>query len=110
MPILPDPDLPLSDRPPPTSVPEVEARSVADVEGPWAEPEFESSLIARCRANWSVPVIEISNYALATFVRQRRGLSLALPEAKRRLATQFIDGTELYDEELSEAVAEATDA
>jgi hypothetical protein len=88
----------------------MEIRCVADVEGPWVDPEFESSLIERCRRNWSVPVGEISNYALATFIRQRIALKLVVPEAKRRLVIGYIDGTELYDEELATAVSEAPDA
>ena len=84
--------------------------SVADVQGPWVDPGFESSLIARCRANWSVPVSEVSNYVLATFIRQRFALGLVVPEAKRRIEAGFVDDTELYDEELSDAVAEAPDA
>ena len=84
--------------------------SVAHIQGPWVDPGFESSLIERCRDNWSVPVSEVSNYVLATFIRQRLALSLVVPEAKRRIAVGFVDDTELYDEELSVAVAEAPDA
>ncbi|MBZ6072941.1 contact-dependent growth inhibition system immunity protein [Aeromonas schubertii] len=84
--------------------------SVADVEGTWVEPNFESSLIARCRSNWSVPVSEVSNYVLATFIRQRIALRLVVPEAKRRIAAGYIDDTELYDEELMVAVSEAPNA
>ncbi|MGM9482266.1 hypothetical protein ACS5PN_13840 [Roseateles sp. NT4] len=87
----------------------LELRSVADIEGPWVEPDFDSSLIQRCRLNWQVPVFALSNYALATFIRQRRGLSLALPEARCRLKAGFVDGTELHDEELQMAVDEAPD-
>ncbi len=86
------------------------SQCVADVEGPWADPDFESSLIERCRSNWSVPVAEISNYALATFIRQRIALVLLLPEARQRIESGFTDGTELYDEELSVAVLEALNA
>ena len=86
----------------------IETGSVADVEGPWVEPGFESSLIQRCRANWNVPVDELSNHVLSTFIRQRRGLSLVLPEARRRLARGFIDGSELHDEEMAVAVADCT--
>jgi hypothetical protein len=86
------------------------ARCVADIEGPWVEPDFESSLIERCRINWSVPVSDISNYALATFIRQKTALSLVVPEARRRLAEGFEDGTELYDEELTVAIAGARGA
>lgn len=84
--------------------------SVADVQGPWVDPGFESSLISRCRANWSVPVSKVSNYVLATFIRQRIALRLVVPEAKRRIEAGFVDDTELYDEELSVAVSEAPDA
>jgi len=86
----------------------MEHRSVAEIEGPWVEPDFNSSLIERCRNNWSVPVGEFSNYVLATFIRQERALSLVVPEAKRRIAAGYTDETELYDEELSNAVAEVT--
>ena len=88
----------------------MEVRCVADVEGPWVNPDIESSLIDRCRRNWSVPVAKISNYALATFIRQRIALRLVVPEAKRRLASGYTDGTELYEEELAVAVSEAPDA
>ncbi|MFZ6720514.1 hypothetical protein [Undibacterium sp. Ji49W] len=85
----------------------METRSVADVAGPWVDPEFNSSQIQRCRKNWAAPVSEISNYALSTFIRQSIALSLVIPEAKRRLAAGFTDGTELYDEELANALAVA---
>ena len=88
----------------------MERLCVADIAGPWSEPNFESSLIERLRRNWSVPVAELSNYALATFIRQRIALQLVVPEAKRRLEVSFTDGTELYDEELQVAVSEAPDA
>jgi hypothetical protein len=85
----------------------MEYRSVADVDGPWIDPDFESSLIERCRRNWDIPVGKLTNYALATFIRQKKALCLAMPEARRRLAVGFMDGTELYDEELAVAIAEA---
>jgi hypothetical protein len=85
----------------------MEQPSVADVEGPWIDPDFESSLIERCRRNWNIPVGNLTNYALATFIRQKKALRLVIPEARRRLAADFVDGTELYDEELAVAIAEA---
>jgi len=88
----------------------METRSVADIAGPWVDPEFDSSLIQRCRTNWAVPVGEISNYALSTFIRQGIALALLIPEAKRRLVAGFTDGTELYDEELANALAAAVEA
>lgn len=84
----------------------MELRSVADIEGAWIDPEFESSLIQRCRDNWTIPVSELSNHVLATFIRQRRGLELVVPEARRRIALRYLDDSELYDEELSDAIAE----
>ena len=54
-----------------------------------------------------MPVSELSNYVLATFIRQRIALPLVLPEARRRLDARFMDDTELYDEELADAVAAA---
>lgn len=87
-------------------VAKMETRCVADVEGPWVDPAIESSLIERCRCNWSVPVGELTNYMLATFIRQRIALNLVVPEARHRLMTGFTDDTELYGEELAVAVAE----
>ena len=73
----------------------METRSVADVEGPWVEPRLNSSLIERCRANWAVPVGALTNYVLATFIRQRWALSLVAPKAERQLRVQCLDNTEL---------------
>lgn len=85
----------------------METRSVANVEGPWIEPNLNSSLIERCRLNWQVPVCAISNYVLATFIRQRIALAFVLPEADQRIASGFTDDSELYDEELANAISEA---
>ncbi|MCS4309662.1 hypothetical protein M2404_004039 [Rheinheimera pacifica] len=84
----------------------METRSIADIEGPWVEQSFSSGLILRCKENWHVPVSELSNYALATFVRQRFGLIICIPEANRRIAIGYTDDTEMYDEELEHAVKE----
>lgn len=82
-------------------------KSVADIEGPWVEPELNSGLIQRCRNNWSVPISQVTNHVLATFIRQKIALSIAIPEAKSRLERGYIDDSELYDEELEVAVNEA---
>jgi hypothetical protein len=81
-----------------------EKRSVADTEGPWIDPRVETGLIARCRDHWSTPVSDLSSAMLATFIRQRNGLAVTLPEAKRRVASGFTDDSELYDGELVNAV------
>jgi hypothetical protein len=83
----------------------MENRTVADIVGPWVEPDFNSSLIERLRDNWSVPVGEISNFVLATFIRQKVALSLVVPEANRRIASDFADETEILDDELAIAIA-----
>ena len=82
--------------------------TVADVEGPWVGPDFHSSLIERCRRGWNVPVAELSNELLATYLRQRIALSLVVPEAQNRLAASCVDGSELYEEELANALKAAT--
>jgi hypothetical protein len=84
-------------------------QSVADIEGPWRDQEFESSLIARCRLYWSVPVEQLPNEALATYLRQKIGLFVVIPEAQRRVETGFDDGSEMYDGELAEALKSCSD-
>ena len=83
----------------------MEKRTVAEIVGPWVEPNFNSSLIERCRNNWYVPVGQITNYVLATFIRQQIALNLVVPEAQRRIASGFEDETEIIDDELSIAIA-----
>ena len=73
----------------------------------WVEPELNSGLIQRCRDNWSKPVTQITNHVLATFIRQNFALSIVTPEAERRIKRGYIDGSELYDEELEVAVNES---
>jgi hypothetical protein len=82
----------------------MELRTVADVEGPWVEPELDSGLIQRCRDNWSIPVSKLTNEALATFLRQKIALAIVLPEGQRRLLANYVDETELYPDELENAV------
>ena len=81
--------------------------TVADVEGPWLEPNFVSDLIQRCKLHWNTPVSELTNELLATFLRQEIALSLLIPEAKKRVAANFIDDSELYEEELAVALSTA---
>ena len=82
----------------------MKSESVADIEGVWVEPEFESGLIQRCRENWTVPISDLSNHALATFIRQRLGLNAVVPEAQRRIELGYSDDSELYDDELAKAI------
>ena len=82
--------------------------TVADVEGPWVTPNFESSLIERCRRGWDTPIVELTNELLATYLRQKIALSLVVPEARRRVAAGYLDDTELYDQELQDALRAAT--
>jgi len=82
----------------------MERRSIADFLGPWSEPNFDSGLVDRCRQNWNVPISELSDEALATFLRQKIALQILVPEAKRRIETGASDGTEIYEGELREAI------
>jgi hypothetical protein len=86
----------------------MESRSIADLEGPWADPDFYSGLIERCRRNWNTPVYKLSNEILAMFLRQRFGLEIVIPEARKRLASGFDDDSELYEGELAAALQDAT--
>ncbi|WP_136221872.1 hypothetical protein [Massilia sp. Mn16-1_5] len=84
----------------------MEQRSVGDIEGPWIEPEFDSNLIRRCRENWAVSIGQVANGVLATFIRQRVGLSIVVPEAKCRIEARYDDDSEMYDGELAAALAD----
>jgi hypothetical protein len=81
--------------------------TVADVEGPWVDPNFESGLIERCKRGWNTPIGELTNELLATYLRQKIALRLVVPEARERIAQGSIDGTELYDEVLANALRSA---
>lgn len=82
----------------------MEPRCVADVEGPWEDPNFESGLIERCRRYWNVPMGELTNEALATYLRQKIGMEVVVPEAKRRLELHIDDDSEMYEGELANAL------
>ena len=84
--------------------PKISPLTVEDVLGPWKECDFDSGLIKRCHRYWSVPVSELLNEALTTFLRQKIAVKLIAPEARRRIAEDFHDDTELYDEELANAL------
>ena len=81
--------------------------TVADVEGPWVDPGFQSNLIERCKRGWNTPVGELTNELLATYLRQKIALSLVVPEARKRIAEKFTDGTEMDDAELKNALKSA---
>jgi hypothetical protein len=83
------------------------ARSVADVAGPWIEPDFHSGLIECCKRYWNVPVTELPNQILATYLHQKIAMQLMIPEAHKRLQTGVDDGSELYEGELANAFAQA---
>ena len=78
--------------------------TIADLLGPWVEPTITSGLVDRCRQGWSTPIPELTNELLATYLRQKIALSLLLPEARKRVADGYIYDTEMFDEELAEAV------
>jgi len=81
--------------------------TVADIEGPWVNPNYESGLIDRCRRGWNTPVTQLTNNLLSTYLRQKFALPLIIPEAQKRVASNFVDDTELYDDELKNALKSA---
>ncbi len=84
------------------------SRSVASVVGPWKDtPGGETGLIRRCRLAWNKPFEALTNEELATFLRQRIASQYLIPVARQRIAVEFEDGTEMYDEELSNALSHA---
>ncbi len=87
----------------------MKSKSVADVEGSWVDPDFDSGLIARCKRDWSIPVTELSNEALATYLRQQIALELVIPEARMRVEPGFDDGSEIEDGELAAALQRVYD-
>jgi hypothetical protein len=82
--------------------------TVADVEGPWRDPRIESGLTERCRRGWNTPIAELTNALLATFIRQRIALTLVVPEARKRLDAKWVDGSDLHDQELENALKSVT--
>jgi hypothetical protein len=89
-------------------MPQPQPTTVADIHGPWVDPDMDSGLIQRCKLHWNTPVTELTNAMLATYLRQRFALSLLVAEARKRIAENFVDDTELYEQELEEALQYAT--
>jgi hypothetical protein len=84
-------------------------QSIEDVEGPWVDVDFESGLVERCQRFWSTPITEVPNNGLATYLQQRVALSIVIPEAQRRIAANYDDGTEIYEGELVAALRSSQD-
>jgi len=84
--------------------------TVADLLGPWVEPDWESGLVARCREAWNKPLRDLSRQELATLLRQRLTVEHLLPVARKRLEDGVDDGTEVFDGELREAIARASES
>ena len=88
-------------------MPARQPKCVRDIEGEWADVDFESGLIERCKEGWNTPISELTNELLATYLRQRIALVVVLPEAEKRLSEGFVDDTELYEDELLNAINHA---
>jgi hypothetical protein len=81
--------------------------TAADLHGPWSDSGWESGLIDRIRQYWSIPIADLPAAALALFIRQRIAAGPVVAEARRRLATDQMDDSELYDGKLASAVEAA---
>jgi len=79
-------------------------KSAADILGLWVDPDFESGLIERCRQYWTTPIVQLPNQMLATFLRQGIAVAFVAPEARRRIESGVHDDSELYDDELANAL------
>ena len=87
-----------------------EQKSVADIEGPWVEPAGagpDTGLIERCRRYWATPIKNLPNGILAMFLRQEIAVRSIAAEAIARIDSGVLDGSELYNEELPEALRQA---
>ncbi|MGD9647687.1 MAG: hypothetical protein AB7U73_18390 [Pirellulales bacterium] len=82
-------------------------KSAADVLGPWVESEIQSGLMERCRKYWTTPIAQLPNGMLATFLRQRIATTLVATEARKRIAVGTKDESELYEDELENALKDA---
>jgi hypothetical protein len=80
---------------------------LADLLGPSVETDWKTGLMERCRNAWSKPLRELSREELATLLRQRIAVEYLMPVARKRLEDAD-DDTELYEGELKEAIAYAT--
>jgi hypothetical protein len=83
----------------------MKSQCVADIEGAWIEQDFKSHLIESCKRYWNIPASELPNEMLAMFLRQRIALQLIIPEAQKWLDAGVDDGSEIYDGELADALA-----
>ena len=79
------------------------AQSVSDIEGPWKEPDWDSCLIERCRQYWDVSIDRLPDLVVATYLDQGIAVPLVVEEARRRLASGNLDGSELFEGQLAEA-------
>lgn len=80
--------------------------SVEKIVGRWSGPA-DTGLMLRCKEAWATPLRELSDLMVATFLNQKIAAPNILAEAEYRLANTDRDDSELFDEQLQEAVARA---
>lgn len=85
----------------------LEGKSLADLVGRWQEPGLESGLIDRVRSAWTKPISTLTNHELATCLRQSIATEHLIPVAKERVQQRVVDGSELDDEELAQAIEDS---
>jgi hypothetical protein len=83
--------------------------SIADILGPWVETDWKTSLIELCREAWDKPLRELTRVELATLLRQGYAVEHLLPVARKKLQ-EADDDTEMWDDELAEAIEYASKA
>ena len=80
--------------------------SVKDIEGS-SKGSAETGLLQRCKESWETPLSQLSDLMVTTYLNQKIALAHMIQEAEHRLATTARDDTELFDDQLAEALQKA---
>lgn len=81
--------------------------TLAEILGPWRQTDFKSGLIERCRKAWDKPLDVLSNLELATLLQQDLAVDHVIPVARKRLQDAVNDNSEMFENQLAEALADA---
>jgi hypothetical protein len=80
--------------------------SVEKIVGRWTG-STDTGLMQRCREAWHMPLKELSDLMVATLLNQKIAVPRILIEAEYRLANTDRDDSELFENQLQEAVTRA---
>jgi hypothetical protein len=80
--------------------------SVEKIVGRWTG-SADTGLMQRCKEAWDKPLMELSDLMVATLLNQKIAVPRILIEAEYRLANTDRDDSELFENQLQEAVTRA---